>query len=196
MHPSVVLCVWLGVVLLLQKLPIEVGAAMVVLGATLSGRRVLDAWFRLLRRSRWLIAVLVLTFLLMTPGESLWPGAPATFEGARQAAEHGGRLVAVLFAVAWLVGGRPMEDLVAALWGIAAALRARVLETAVIRLALTLRSAASGPAGRWRDLLAGGNELPEDAPVLRFDARPLGPAGVATCCGAVAVTAAVWCLLP
>lgn len=197
MHPSLVLCFWFCVVLLAQRLPIAALLPALALAVGAAGRPARRAWARLAYRSRWLLAVLTATFGLMTPGESAWPGAGVTIEGLVLALDHLSRLVAVLFAVAWYVAGRSVEQVVAALWGIAAALRLGGAQRAVVRLALTLRLATEGDGGRrtWRAFL---DDAPTDAPVpvLRVDLAPLAARDLALGVGAVAATAVLWRWLP
>lgn len=203
MHPSLLLSLWFCGVILLQKLPVPWLALALVAAALIAGARARRDWGRLLRRSRWLLAVLVLTFAAMTPGISTWPGAPVTDEGLLMAADHALRLVAVLFAVAWYVGGRTTEELVGALWGLAAASGRTTPRRAVVRLALTLKAASDleGRGGRWRDLLAeaadgqsGPGAGADDA--LRFAAVPFGRREGLIAMAAVIATGILWRLLP
>jgi hypothetical protein len=193
-HPSATLFVWLCAVVLLQRLPLAVLAVTLACACLLGGRAVARAWIGLLRRSRWIVIVLVATFALMTPGESVWPGLPVTVEGLALALDHGGRLAAVLYAVAWLVAGRSADQLVAALWGIATTARARFFESAVIRLALTLRYAAAEDRQRkgWKEMLGAEDAAAAAQPAIRFDASPLSRRDLAGCALALVATATLW----
>lgn len=163
MHPSIILSIWLFAVLLVQVLPIAalVAADLVALGlCSATARR---HFVQLLRRSRWILLTLLLTFLLLTPGERLWADYPLSKEGLLSGAEHLLRLLSVLLAVAWLVGGRSDEWLLSALWGLLSHFRSEHAKTLIVRLALTLRYAAGQAERRsWRTMLSAA-DLPTDA---------------------------------
>lgn len=163
MHPSVILSIWLFAVLLAQVLPVAALAAadLVALGfCSATARR---HFVQLLRRSRWILLTLLLTFLLLTPGERLWPDYPLSKEGLLSGAEHLLRLLSVLLAVAWLVGGRSDEWLLSALWGLLSHFRSAHAKTLIVRLALTLRySAGQAERHSWRTMLSAA-EQPTDA---------------------------------
>lgn len=156
MHPGVILFCWLCVVIALQVLDLVpllvLLSAMFVVFAAASRRR----WLHLVRRSRWLIVVLALTFLLSTPGESLRPGFPGTWEGLALAGEHGGRFLLILAAVAWLLETCRRDELMAGIYCLLRPLRRLGLapERAVARLALVFEQ-IDGGGGRpsWRTLL-------------------------------------------
>lgn len=155
MHPTVILSVWLFAVLLVQVLPAGAlaGAALVALvGSSVEARR---HFTQLLKRSRWILLTLLLTFLLLTPGERQWADCPVTKEGLLSGAEHLLRLVSVLLAVAWLVGGRSDQWLLSALWGLLSPLRSPQGKSLMVRLALTLRySAGQSNRPSWRTMLS------------------------------------------
>lgn len=163
MHPSVTLSIWLFSVLLAQVLPVAALAAadLVALGFCSAPAR--QHFVQLLRRSRWILLTLLLTFLLLTPGERLWADYPPSQEGLFSGAEHLLRLLSVLLAVAWLVGGRSDEWLLSALWGLLSHFRGAHAKTLIVRLALTLRyAAARSERHSWRSMLSAA-ELPADA---------------------------------
>jgi hypothetical protein len=164
-HPSLTLFLWLCGVLLAQRLPPEALAAIVLIGIVLSGAPVRRHWLRLLRRTRWLLLILAATFLLLTPGERVYPGVPLTWEGASMASEHLLRLVGVLFAVAWLLGRHSLLQIVSGLYGIAQAFGAAALQRGVVRLALVLQYVERGEVGDWRRLLRDEGE-PLDATLV------------------------------
>lgn len=156
MHPSVLFSIWLFLVLLVQVVPAQWLAIAGLLGVVAGGALVRRHFGRLLRRSRWILLTLLLTFLFLTPGERLWAGLPVSWEGLSSGSEHLLRLLAVLLALAWLIGGRPDEWLLSALWGLLGPLCGRSGQRLVVRLALTLRYAAGEVRRRsWRSLLAG-----------------------------------------
>lgn len=192
MHPSLTLVLWLCGVLLIQRLPPEALAAAVLLGVATGGAPVRLHWLRLLSRTRWLLLVLAATFLLLTPGERVYPGVPLTWEGLAVAGEHLLRLVGVLFAVAWLLGRNSLLQIVSGLYGIANAIGAAALQRGVVRLALVLQYVERGEVGDWRRLLREEREPePEEtALVIRYE-----PARVRDWCigaGGVLATLAGW----
>ena len=140
-NPSVVLFSWGSVLLLLLALPwpwlgfvclITLGFALTVAAPGL---------FRLLRRSRWLLAVSLLMFGWLTPGMPVsWlPGA--TLDGLQQAAEQLSRLLASIAMVALLLVALDKRRLLEACFGLLAPLQAAGVDVErwVLRLALTLR---------------------------------------------------------
>lgn len=157
-HPSLRLLLWAAGVLLLQRLGASGLALLLVLGYALAGDGVRSRWARLVWRSRWLLLVLGLTYLLSTPGEAVVAGYWPTWEGLQTGLEQAGRIVAVLGAVGWLLATTPVERLVAGIYGLALALRGRRqgagrAERAAVRLALVLRYAENARASDWRLLL-------------------------------------------
>lgn len=162
MHPSVILSIWLFAVLLAQVLPVAVLVAVDLVALGLCSANARRQFLQLLQRSRWILLTLLLTFLLLTPGERLWPDFPLSKEGLFSGAEHLLRLLSVLLAVAWLVGGRSDEWLLSALWGLLSHFRGAHAKTLIVRLALTLRYAADRPERHsWRSMLTAA-DLPTD----------------------------------
>lgn len=163
MHPSVILSIWLFAVLLVQVLPIAALAAAGLLALAFCSATARLHFWQLLKRSRWILLTLLLTFLLLTPGERLWTDFSVSKEGLLSGAEHLLRLLSVLLAVAWLVGGRSDEWLLSALWGLLSHFRSEHAKTLIVRLALTLRySAARSERHAWRSMLSTA-DLPTDA---------------------------------
>ena len=154
MHPSVVLSIWFSSVLLAQVLPplalVFAGLSSLAFAAPV----VRQHFVALLKRSRWILLTLFLTFVFLTPGERWLPGVPVSHEGLLSAGSHLLRLLAVLLAVAWLIGGRSAEWLLSAMWGVVEMFRGRWGTCFIVRLALTLRYA--GEVDRrvsWRESL-------------------------------------------
>lgn len=116
-------------------------------------------WLRLLRRSRWLLAVLLLTYAYATPGTALWPAfgwASPAIEGLQQGALRLARLALLLAGVALLLAATSRPRLIYGLYALAWPL-ARVgfdRRAFAVRLGLTLDYvAAAPPRGRWLDAL-------------------------------------------
>lgn len=196
MHPSLVFALWLSVLLPLQACPPLALPVLLGLGLVLAGAPARRAFAGLARRSRWVLATLAITFVALTPGQYPVPGLPLTEEGLRSATEHLLRLLVVLLAVAWLVGGRSNEWLLAALAGFARP-STETGRRFVVRLGLTLRYAAAGePRPSWRALVgAAAGERPDGAEAevahLVLDALPWsatekGVAALALICGLAA----------
>lgn len=160
MHPSVVLSFWLALVLLIQILPAMILAPVGVLAVLLCSAEVRRHFLVLLRRSRWILLTLSLTFVFLTPGERLWD-TPINKEGLLSGGEHLLRLLSVLLALAWLVGGRSVEWLLSAMWGAMSLLRAEHGARFMVRLALTLRYSAESDKGRsWKTMLSVADTTP------------------------------------
>lgn len=195
MHPSFVLAFWLLAVLLIQVLPAPwlSGASLVVL--LVSEQPVRVSFMFLLRRSRWILLTLLLTFIFLTPGERLLPGFPGSLEGLHAAGEQLLRLLAVLLAVAWLVAGRPVEWLLSALWGGLALARGDAGRRFIVRLALTLRYAAGDERrSSWRALLAasvGGSAASDGRREITLAHVPL-PASEKAVVATVLLLALIW----
>lgn len=166
MHPSVILSLWLLVVLLVQVLPLTGLVVACLLGLCACSAAVRTHFLQILKRSRWILLTLLLTFLMLTPGERVWTDYPLSKEGLSSGAEHLMRLVSVLLAVAWLVGGRSDEWLLSALWGLLSPLHSPHGKTLMVRLALTLRYSAGKEKDRaWRSMLAAA-DLPSDSALV------------------------------
>ena len=198
-HPTLILCLWFLAVVLIQRLPAPWLALALLLSIHFSSVTVRQHGLLLVKRSRWLLAVLELTFFLMTPGEYLISGFPGTREGILLAGEHLIRLVAVLYAVAWLVAGRSLESLQAGLWGVAQLTRSASMKCAVARLSLTLKiavDARSQPEIRdaWRTLLAELSTVDEGTSVhyFRFEYEPIPVRQVLLAGASIIGTAVVW----
>jgi energy-coupling factor transporter transmembrane protein EcfT len=158
-----------------------------------AGQVVRARWSALVWRSRWLLLVLALTYLLSTPGEAIRAGYWPTWEGLHNGVEQGGRLVAVLGAVAWLLATTPVSRLVAGIYGLGLAVRGRRravgaagpagrAERAAVRLALVLRYAETAKASDWRALLQPAADFTGEPVVIDLPAmtgRDWGLAGVA-----------------
>lgn len=156
-NASVRLAVWGFFVVLIQFAPLPaLLAGLIVIAAR--DAEVRRHWWRLLRRSRWLLVVLASSLALVTPGEYLLPGLPLTAEGLTAALHQGVRLIAMLGAVAFLLATTPTETLVGGLLGLlptGPAVLGRFSQRAALRLALVLRLASTGTRRPWRQWLDG-----------------------------------------
>lgn len=148
-----------------------------------------DRALRLLRRVRVLMFAIVLLFGWFTPGEAMfasWPQLSPSREGAMLALVHGGRLIAVVCAVALLLERLPVERLVGGLYSLSRpfsviGLRAGDL---ALRLMLVLRFVEASPRGsatHWKDWLrdAGDDGAGGELQPVRLVRERLGPLDVA-----------------
>lgn len=151
-HPAARILLWCGWAAAVElvaapELPIlAVAAATAFVFA-----RARNEGLRLLRRTRWLLAVLVLTYALAVPGAPLWPGldwASPTMEGLAAGGLRAARLVLLLAGLAVLLAFTPRPRLIYGLYVLAAPL-ARVgfdRRAFVVRLGLTLDHVERGEA--------------------------------------------------
>ena len=101
-----------------------------------------DAW-RLLRRMRWLMLVLFVTYAYTLPGHALWhewAWASPTVEGTRLGLERILRLVLIVIALAMLLAGIERSRLVYGLYVLARPLNLLGLDrrALAVRMGLTL----------------------------------------------------------
>ena len=114
---------------------------------------------RLLRRTRWLLAVLLLTYAYTLPGAALWPTlgwASPSVEGVQQGALRAGRLALMLAGLALLLAYTPRPRLIYGLYGLARPLTWLGLDRRAfaVRLGLTLDYVEHTPKpARWLDAL-------------------------------------------
>lgn len=117
-----------------------------------------EGW-RLLRRTRWLMAVLLLTYAYTLPGTLLWPvldWASPSIEGLAQGALRAGRLVLMLAGLAVLLAYMTRPRLVYGLYGLARPLTWLGFDRRAfaVRLGLTLDYVEHAPKPvRWLDAL-------------------------------------------
>jgi energy-coupling factor transport system permease protein len=154
-HPASLILLWLAFIflasastgaLLLQMCAISVFCALLFSRTHLR---------QLLRRSRWLLLMLVLLFGWMTPGTPLDYLPGATVEGLHLGADHVARLVLALAALALVLNALSPVRLVAGMRTLLTPLAAIGLprDRLAVRLALTLeevelaRGAAATPVG-------------------------------------------------
>ena len=123
MHPIARVLLWCGWAagVELAALPVLYSMAVVSATAFMFPRFRLAAW-RLLRRTRWLMAVLLLTYAYTQPGSSLWPElawASPTLEGVRLGLERILRLALIVIALAVLLSSTERSRLIYGLYGLA-----------------------------------------------------------------------------
>jgi energy-coupling factor transporter transmembrane protein EcfT len=124
------------------------------------------AW-RLLRRTRWLLVVLLLTYAYALPGDALWPRlgwASPVIEGLQQGTLRIARLVLMLAGLAVLLATTSRPRLIYGLYSLARPLTWFGFDRRAfaVRLGLTLDYVEQAPRpARWLDALRA--PLPDDA---------------------------------
>jgi energy-coupling factor transporter transmembrane protein EcfT len=122
---------------------------------------------RLLRRTRWLLAILLLTYAYVLPGMALWPAldwASPSVEGLQQGALRAGRLVLMLAGLALLLAYTSRPRLVYGLYVLARPLAWLGFDRRAfaVRLGLTLDYVECAPKqARWLEALR--QPVPDDA---------------------------------
>jgi len=122
---------------------------------------------QLLRRTRWLLAVLLLTYAYTLPGAALWPTlawASPSIDGVQQGTLRAGRLVLMLAGLAMLLAYTTRPRLIYGLYVLAWPLTWLGFDRRAfaVRLGLTLDYVEHAPrATRWLDALR--TPLPDEA---------------------------------
>lgn len=176
-HPGVALLVWLVAVVQIQMLTGGWLAGGVGAIAGLAAMACPGEVFRLMGRIRYFLALILILFAWMTPGDALlasWPAWSPTREGAAMAMVHGLRLVGVVALVALLLGLGGRDFVVSGLYAVLLPLEPLGLprERLAVRLLLVLRYVEESPVGNWRDWLA--PWVPDEGVVLHVQRCPLG----------------------
>lgn len=140
-----------------------------------------QSFFRLVRRTRWLLLSVLMLFTWGTPGEYvqgplsfLW----LTYDGLAAAGEHGLRLLALLALVTLLTEGLTAPRMAAGFASLLAPLRWLGLDTdrAARRLMLVLALVEQAPAqAGWRFWLLDPPDDLASVPVLSVQPAPLHP---------------------
>lgn len=162
-HPGALLVVWSAAVVALQALTLA--TLLAALGAVFlaldrDGRA---RWAKLARRSKWLLAVIVVTYVFATPGEAILPGYPFTHEGLIQGSEQLARFLAILGAVAWLLEALPTPRLIAGLLALARPIAGLGFDPrrAAARLVLVLEHVERDRFADWRSAFDETVEAPQ-----------------------------------
>lgn len=175
-HPLTLLLGWFGFAILLPWVHSRILLGVVVLlglvAALLHARRRILA---LLRRSRWLLLSLGILFAFFTPGEYV-PWLPdslgVTHEGLIAAADHLGRLLAMLATLALVHERLGTHGLLTALYTLLRPFSFR--DATVIRLMLVLEYAEAVRTNHWHDWLEpAGSPEGSTGETLRIKIEPL-----------------------
>mgnify|MGYP001033209313 FL=1 len=167
LHPAARILVWCGWAAAVERAALPPLIILAVATATAFLFAPVRAYvLRLLRRTRWLMAVLLLTYAYTLPGAALWPGldwASPSVEGARQGILRVGRLLLMLAGLAVLLAYTSRPRLIFGLFTLAKPLSWLGFDRRAfaVRLGLTLDYVEQAPKGaRWLDMLRA--PLPDD----------------------------------
>jgi hypothetical protein len=172
-HPAARILLWCGWALAVERVALPLLPILAVASATaFMFASVRIQLLELLRRTRWLMAVLLLTYAYALPGSLLWPvleWASPSAEGLWQGAVRVGRLVLMLAGLAVLQAYTPRPRLIYGLYALAKPLTWIGFDRRAfaVRLGLTLDYVehATKPV-RWLDALHA--QLPDDADPTRY----------------------------
>ena len=167
LHPAARILVWCGWAVAVERAALPPLIILAVATATaflFAPARIY--LLRLLRRTRWLMAVLLLTYAYALPGAALWPGlgwASPSVEGVQQGVLRVGRLLLMLAGLAVLLAYTSRPRLIYGLYTLAKPLSWLGFDRRAfaVRLGLTLDYVEQAPKGaRWLDMLRA--PLPDD----------------------------------
>jgi hypothetical protein len=157
-HPTSILLIVSAAMVATQFLA---APALAALGAVLlaGGGKSLSAWWRMLRRMRWLFACVWLVVAYGVPGEALFAvDWLPTREGMADATLQAARLAVMIGCLAWMLTRLGIPGLVAGLLGLLRprAGRGGMRERFPVRLALVMAHLEQEmPRGAWRAMLDG-----------------------------------------
>ncbi len=166
-HPAARILLWCGWAVAVESAaPPELSFLAVAAATAFLFAPIRSQWLRLLRRVRWLLAVLLLTYAYTLPGASLWPAlgwASPSWEGLQQGGLRCARLALMLAGLAVLLAYLSRARLLYGLYVLAWPLTWLGLDRRAfaVRLGLALDYAEHAPpAARWLDGLR--TPLPDD----------------------------------
>lgn len=161
LHPAVQILVWIMLALLVQRLQgiVLLVTCVVLIGLAL--RLCAEQMLSLMRRTRWIMIVLMFIYAYTTPGGAVFTQfgtLSPTCEGLSDGATQLGRLLSVLAGLAILLDLLPQVRLISGLYSLMYPLRWFGLsrERSAVRLALTLENAESAmrdTASDWRNTI-------------------------------------------
>ena len=172
-HPAARILLWCGWAVAVERAALSPLITLAVACATafLFAPARHEAW-RLLRRTRWLLAVLLLTYAYALPGDALWPAlgwASPGAEGLQQGALRTGRLVLMLVGLGVLLATTSRPRLIYGLYVLARPLTWLGFDRRAfaVRLGLTLDYVEQAPKlARWLDALRA--PVPDDATPVTY----------------------------
>jgi len=173
LHPAAGILLWCGWAVAVERAALSPLTILAVAAATaFLFAPVRQQALRLLRRTRWLLVVLLLTYAYVLPGEPLWPDlgwASPSVDGAQQGALRVVRLVLMLAGLALLLATTARPRLIYGLYVLAKPLTWLGFDRRAfaVRLGLTLDYVEHAPKPvRWLDALRA--PLPSDATPVTY----------------------------
>lgn len=157
-HPAVQILVWIMLALLVQRLQGFALLVTCVVLIALALRSCAEQMLSLIRRTRWIMVVLLFIYAYTTPGAAVFAQfgtLSPTWEGLSDGATQLGRLLSVLAGLAILLTLLSQASLISGLYSLMYPLRWFGLsrERFAVRLALTLENAEPAmrdTANDWR----------------------------------------------
>lgn len=157
-HPAVQILVWIMLALLVQRLQGIVLFVTCAVLIVLAMRLCVEQMWSLMRRTRWIMIVLLFIYAYTTPGVAVFMqlgSLSPTWEGLSDGGTQLGRLLSVLAGLAILLALLPQARLISGLFSLMYPLRWLGLsrERFSVRLALTLENAELAmrdTASDWR----------------------------------------------
>lgn len=181
-HPAARILLWCGWAVGVESVSLKPLLFLAVVSATaFVCARVRRAAWRLLKRARWLMLVLILSYAYTLPGDALWP-AWASFSPTQQGLSAGAlralRLALMMIGLALLLVYTPRERLIYGLYVLLAPLSWLGFERRAfaVRLGLTLdyieRQPRADSLAQWLDKLKNPVSYPgDDTAVFRLQAE-------------------------
>jgi energy-coupling factor transporter transmembrane protein EcfT len=167
LHPAARILLWCGWAVAVERAALPPLIILAVAIATAFLFAPARAYLlRLLRRTRWLMAVLLITYAYAVPGAALWPDldwASPSVEGVQQGALRVGRLLLMLAGLAVLLAYTSRPRLIYGLYTLAKPLSWLGFDRRAfaVRLGLTLDYVEQAPkTTRWMERLRA--PLPDD----------------------------------
>jgi energy-coupling factor transport system permease protein len=160
-HPAVPILVWIMLALLVQRLQGAILLTTCVVLILLALKLCAAQMRSLIKRTRWILIVLLFIYAYTTPGGAVFPQfgiLSPTWEGLSDGATQLERLLSVLAGLAILLTLLPQTSLISGLYSLMYPLRWLGLsrERFAVRLALTLENAESAmrdTASDWRNTI-------------------------------------------
>ena len=159
-HPAARILLWCGWAVAVERAALPELTLLAVVSATaFLFAPVRFQLLRLLRRTRWLLAILLLTYAYTLPGVALWPTlgwASPSIDGLKQGALRAGRVGLLLAGLATLLACTTRPQLVYGLYVLARPLSWLGFDRRAFafRLGLTLDYVEHAPKpARWQDAL-------------------------------------------
>ena len=166
-HPAARILLWCGWAVAVERAALPELSLLAVVSATaFLFAPVRFQLLRLLRRTRWLLAVLLLTYAYTLPGVALWPTlgwASPSIDGLQQGALRAARVGLLLAGLAMLLAYTTRPQLVYGLYVLARPLSWLGFDRRAfaVRLGLTLDYVEHAPKpARWQDALL--SPLPDE----------------------------------